>query len=105
MHDSEVPFSGQGAGRGKVLIAAPVHPVLTEGLAAGGYECVLQDNITQAMAPGLVKGCVGIITSTRLQLDKALIDTAPMLKWIGRMGSGMEVIDLGYAAQKRITCF
>ena len=91
--------------RPKVLIAAPVHPILTSGLEAMGYETVMQDKITQATAYKLIKDCTGVITSTRLQLDDSLIDAAPLLKWIGRMGSGMEVIDLEYAASKGIICF
>ena len=91
--------------KGKVLIAAPVHAVLTYWLAIAGYECVYQENITQDTAFTLIKDCVGVITSTRLQLDKRLIDAAPNLKWIGRMGSGMEVIDVPYAKSKKIACF
>jgi len=91
--------------KGKVLIAAPVHPVLTDGLTAEGYECVIAEKIQQSTAPALLHDCVGVITSTRLQLDKALIDSAPHLQWIGRMGSGMEVIDTVYAAEKGIACY
>ncbi len=90
---------------GKVLVAAPVHPVLTDGLTAIGYQCIIQERITQAAAPELARDCVGIITSTRLQLDKALLNAVPGLQWIGRMGSGMEVIDVEYAASKGIACF
>lgn len=89
----------------KVLIAAPVHPVLTEGLQAAGYECLIHEKISQQQAFELVKDVTGIITSTRLQLDKDLIDAAPQLQWIGRMGSGMEVIDVPYAETKGIKCF
>ena len=91
--------------RGKVLIAAPVHPVLTNRLLQLGYELVLALDIKQATAPELVTSVVGIITYTRLQLDKALLDAAPLLQWIGRMGSGMEVIDVAYATAKGVTCF
>lgn len=89
----------------KVLIAAPVHPVLTDGLQAAGYECLIHEKISQQQAFELVKDVTGIITSTRLQLDKDLIDAAPQLKWIGRMGSGMEVIDVPYAESEGIKCF
>lgn len=87
------------------MIAAPVHPVLIDGLQAMGYSCVLHENISQEIAFRLINDCVGVITSTRLQLDKGLIDAAPQLRWIGRMGSGMEVIDLAYAAEKGIACY
>jgi D-3-phosphoglycerate dehydrogenase len=89
----------------KVLVAAPVHDVLLEGLADHGYECVIHESITQGAAHILIKGCVGVITSTRLMLDKALLDAAPRLAWIGRMGSGMEVVDMEYVAQKGIACY
>jgi len=88
-----------------VLIAAPVHPVLLDALSSLGYECVMHEKITQESGFALIGDCVGVITSTRLQLNKELIDAAPNLKWIGRMGSGMEVIDQGYAREKGIVCF
>jgi D-3-phosphoglycerate dehydrogenase / 2-oxoglutarate reductase len=91
--------------KGKVLIAAPVHPVLTEGLTSAGYELLYAESITQDSAFGLISGCVGVITSTRLQMNKELIDAAPGLKWVGRMGSGMEVIDIPYATEKGISCY
>lgn len=90
---------------GKVLIAAPIHAVLSEGLEAAGYELVTREKINQAEAYELLAECAGVITSTRLQLDKELLDVAVKLQWIGRMGSGMEVIDVAYAESKGIKCF
>ncbi len=90
---------------GKVLIAAPVHHVLMDALVTKGFECIVAEQITQARAFELIKDCVGVITSTRIQLDKDLLDAAPKLQWIGRMGSGMEVIDMDYARKKGIICF
>lgn len=89
----------------KVLIAAPVHRILTNWLEANGYECIVQEKITQQQAFDIIKHCVGVITSTRLQLNAQLIDAAPGLRWIGRMGSGMEVIDVPYARAKGIQCY
>lgn len=89
----------------KVLIAAPVHSVLTAGLKDAGYELTIAEDITQARAFDLIEDCSGVITSTRLQLDKELLNRARLLKWIGRMGSGMEVIDVAYAESRGIRCF
>lgn len=91
--------------KGKVLIAAPVHSVLTDGLTTAGYTCFMKEDIKQEMAAELIKDCTGVITSTRLQLDKALLDAGNKLQWIGRMGSGMEVIDVPYATEKGIQCY
>ncbi len=89
---------------GTVLIAAPVHEVLREGLEAAGYRLRDAIGVRQDEAPALLQDCVGVVTSTRLQLNAFLIDAAPGLRWIGRMGSGMEVIDLPYALSKGIAC-
>ena len=97
--------SGFQSASGKVLIAAPVHPVLIDGLISLGYVCQMHEKISQAIAYGLIKDCIGVVTSTRLKLDKELIDAAPQLKWIGRMGSGMEVIDVPYCKSKGVVCF
>ncbi len=91
--------------KGIVLIAAPVDPVLLKGLADFGFECKTELNINDLNAPSLIRDCVGVITSTRLQLNRSLIDAATSLRWIGRMGSGMEVIDTVYASEKGINCY
>lgn len=88
----------------KVLIAAPVHPVLLDGLRGMGYQCDVHEAVKQDEAANLIADCEGVITSTRLYLGKELLDAAPKLRWIGRMGSGMEVIDTDYAGQKGVFC-
>ena len=91
--------------RGTVLIAAPVHPVLAGGLEAMGYTLRMPEKISQESAPALLSGCVGVITSTRLQLSRELLAAAPGLRFIGRMGSGLEVIDLEAAAEQGVQVF
>lgn len=90
---------------GNVLIAAPVHPVLTDGLSGAGYTIIAPSVVSNTSVAPLLRDVVGIITSTRLQLDRELLDVAPLLRWIGRMGSGLEVIDLAYAAARGIDVF
>ncbi len=89
----------------KALIAAPVHPILVETLEEHGFQCHIQEKIGREEAMELLKGCEGLVTSTRLLIDKEIIDIAPKLKFIGRMGSGMEIIDVPYAKSKGIACY
>ncbi len=89
----------------KVLIVAPVHDVLLQTLQDLGYSFDQFDDITPEAVLDIIAGYEGVITSTRLQIDRSFIDKATALKWVGRMGSGMEVIDLPYATEKGILCF
>jgi len=45
----------------------------------------------------------GFIIRSRFSIDKAFLDAATHLKFIGRVGAGLENIDCDYAAQKGIT--
>ncbi len=89
----------------KVWIAAPAHDILRKGLEAEGYELVDYIPATTAEALAFAPGITGIITSTRLTIDQTLLDAATDLKWIGRLGSGMELIDVAYAEAKGIKCY
>lgn len=86
----------------KIIISAPVHPLLAETFVRKGYELIHRPAITYDELKQLVPEAHGLVVTTRIKIDKPMLDAATSLKWIGRLGSGMELIDEGYAAQKGI---
>ena len=88
----------------KVIITARAHEYIAERLTNSGYTVVNQPKISYDDLKNQMAEVVGLIVTTRLKIDKDLIDRAPRLKWIGRLGSGMELIDTVYASAKGIKC-
>src|SRR5699024_4737499 len=88
----------------KVLVTAKVHPYLIEYLEEKGYQVLYHPGINNADTFEKIHSCIGLIVTTRIKVDKNLLDHAPQLQWIGRLGSGMETIDTDYAREKGIRC-
>jgi len=89
----------------RIIITAPTHPFLMETLTQKGYEVIYEPAITYEALSNIVDTATGLIVTTRLKIDQSMINVATQLKWIGRIGSGMELIDTEFAASKNIQCF
>ncbi len=88
----------------KVIITAYAHVCLQEALLQRGFDVDVRETITHEELCTLAASYTGMVVTTRIQVDKQLLDAASQLKWIGRLGSGMEIIDVDYANQKGILC-
>ncbi|ANH83507.1 hydroxyacid dehydrogenase [Niabella ginsenosidivorans] len=88
----------------KVIITGNAHPILQKTLTEKGFEVSYQPQISYEELYSRVNDVTGLVLTTRITVDKNLIDAAPALKWIGRLGSGMELVDVPYAQSKGIVC-
>lgn len=89
----------------KVIITAPCHIVLPKSLQAAGFEVLDTPAIEYNELLEVASKAEGLVVTTRIKVDRTLIDAAPNLKWIGRLGSGLELIDVEYATKKGIECY
>lgn len=86
----------------KTIITTKCHDYLLQKLAASDYIVSYQPEIKYEELMQQVHDVTGLVVSTRVRIDKAIIDTAKQLQWIARLGSGLELIDVEYAQSKNI---
>jgi D-3-phosphoglycerate dehydrogenase / 2-oxoglutarate reductase len=88
----------------KVLFIDSVHPLIREELTAFGLCCDYFPDYTRQDFEGIIDQYSGVIIRSKIKIDKPFLDKAINLKFIGRVGSGMENIDLPVAVSKGIIC-
>ncbi|GAB4092888.1 Rossmann-fold NAD(P)-binding domain-containing protein [Flaviaesturariibacter terrae] len=86
------------------LLSAPAHALLRPALEAAGYRVTDAPAISYEELESVIADVTGLVVTTRIRIDAALLEKAKSLRWIGRLGSGMELIDVGAAASRDIAC-
>lgn len=89
----------------KVLFVDSTHPLLPEKLNNAGLECDYRPEVTLSHVEKNIHLYDGIIIRSKFRLDRELLSKASKLKFVGRVGSGLENIDVEYARLKNIACF
>lgn len=88
----------------KILLADSNHPVLYETLQKLGYECDHFWDKSKEELIRLLPHYHGLIIRSKFKLSAELLDTCIQMKCIGRVGAGMENIDVAYAESLGIKC-
>ena len=86
----------------KVLHLDSNHPLLIQQLADLGYMNHEDYTSSKDQIETKIHEYDGIVIRSRFTIDKQFLDNATNLKFIGRVGAGLENIDGDYALQKNI---
>ena len=86
----------------KILQLDKNHPLITEQLSAKGFE--IDDDFSSSYDDVLKKidAYDGIIIRSRIPIDRNFIEHGKNLKFIARVGAGMENIDVRFAEERGI---
>lgn len=86
----------------KVLHIDQNHPILIDQLEILGFENDQDYHSSKADIEKKISNYDGLIIRSRFNIDKHFLDEAKTLKFIGRVGAGLENIDVSYAESKGI---
>ncbi len=86
----------------KVLFLDSNHPILKSGLENLGFICDDDFTSSKEIIEDNIKNYQGIVIRSRFTIDKTFIDRTKNLKFIARVGAGLENIDVNYAQSKNI---
>ena len=86
----------------KALITEKFHPILQSTFGEYGIDCIIYENIDTAGVQEIIEAFDILIVNSKILVDKQMLDKTKNLKAIGRVGSGMEIVDTEYCRQKGI---
>jgi D-3-phosphoglycerate dehydrogenase / 2-oxoglutarate reductase len=89
----------------KVLITDKVHPIIIESFQSHQWVVDYNTTIENNQLDEILHGYDGIVINSKIMMDKLRIDKGKNLKFIGRLGSGLEIIDLKYAKKKGVQVY
>jgi D-3-phosphoglycerate dehydrogenase len=87
-----------------ILIVDKVHDILIEKLKEKSFHIDYKPDITKAETEKIIHSYHGIIIRSKFILAKDILEKASQLKFIGRVGAGLENIDVSFARENGIVC-
>lgn len=86
----------------KVLHLDENHPIIWQRFQELGYENHADYSSSKEEITAKIGAYDGLIIRSRIPVDRALLEQATQLKFIGRVGAGLENIDTEFAQQQGI---
>ncbi len=86
----------------KVLIADGVDPYLVAGFESAGWEVTYLPAISREESLECIAAFDGVVINSRTPADRRFLECGVKLRFVARLGSGLEIIDQPYAAERGI---
>ncbi len=86
----------------KILHLDSNHPLLWEQLEQSGFQNEADFTSSKSEIEAKIQNYQGVVIRSRFKIDKDFMDKAVNLKFIARVGAGLESIDCEYAEAKNI---
>lgn len=90
--------------KGKILFIDTAHEHLQQRLEKLGFECVIFPEYRYDDYLTIIGDFVGLVIRSKIPLDEKILHKATSLRFIARVGAGMENIDVDAAAKLGIQC-
>lgn len=88
----------------RILVTDNTHPILCQKLSAAGYHCDVQADLSYSELLSVVNNYDAMVVRSKVEIDRNFLSQVNTLKCIGRVGAGMETIDVDYAEARGIRC-
>lgn len=89
----------------KILIIDEMHMSIIPLLENEGYQVDYRPEIERLEIEAIIEEYTGLIIRSKTPMDKALLEKAVNMKFIGRAGAGLDKIDLKYLEKRDIKLF
>ena len=87
---------------GLIICLDKPHPYLPDQLTKAGYEVMAAYTESIESLGEDLQRATGLILRSRFTLDRAFLEACPNLRFIARMGIGLEHVDVAYAESRGI---
>lgn len=91
--------------KSKILITDDVHPHLQEGLEQDGFAVDYRPAISAEEVLQIIHDYEGLLINSKVYVGKEILDRGVKLKFVCRIGSGLDTVDLKYAKLKNVIVF
>ena len=88
----------------RILVTDSTHPILHDLLRQAGHEVVEDTTLNYDTLLSVIPKYDALVVRSKIIIDRPFLDRARHLRCIGRVGAGMETIDVDYAESLGIRC-